>query len=43
VAEKLGRRWVGAEINQKYVDLAHKYIEAWRAQGVLDFGEASNG
>lgn len=41
VAEKLGRRWIGAEINPKYVDLAHKYIEAWRAQCVLDFGEAS--
>jgi len=35
VAEKLGRRWVGADIKPEYVDLAHKYIEACRAQGAL--------
>lgn len=43
VPTKFFCEWVGAEINSQYVDLdlTYRYIEAWRAQCVLDFGEAS--
>lgn len=33
--EKLGRRWIGSEINPNYCKIAEKRIEAVRAQGDL--------
>jgi len=35
VAEKMGRNWIGSEINPEFAAYANKRIEAWRAQGVL--------
>jgi site-specific DNA-methyltransferase (adenine-specific) len=37
VAEKLGRRWIGSEINEEFADYANKRIEGWRAQLALAY------
>lgn len=34
-SHKLGRRWIGSEINQEYVDLANKRLEPYLAQSSL--------
>jgi len=36
-AEKLGRRWIGIEINDKYVDLAKKRLAKYKNEGIDSF------
>jgi site-specific DNA-methyltransferase (adenine-specific) len=36
-AESVNRKWVASELVGEYADMGRRRVEAWRAQGVLDF------
>lgn len=41
VAEKLKRNWITCDTSNEYCQMAFGRIEAWRAQGVLDFDQTT--
>jgi len=41
-ALETGRKAIGIEIDERWVEVARRRLERWHAQGRLDFGTANN-